>query len=107
MVKPHYQTSLSILQGIDPRQSESAHNAQSHYQPMFQSMSEIKSRKMNLENKCAMVEKQYLPYSAPNALIDCIAVIHMDGEEGRRECSFDPQCHRLAEIMGLYDGLLK
>jgi len=45
----------------------------------------------NLENKCATVEKTHLLYSAHNALIDCIAVIH--GEEGRIECSFDLKCH--------------
>jgi len=50
------------------------------------------------------VEKPHLPYLAHNAQIDSIAVIHTerDGEEGRIECSFDLQCHRLAEIMGLY-----
>ena len=50
--------------------------------PMFQSMSEIKSRKMNLENKCAMIETPHLPYSAPNAQIDSIAVIHMERRVG-------------------------
>jgi hypothetical protein len=37
---------------------------------------------MNLENKCAMVETPHLPYSAPNALIDSIAVIHMERRVG-------------------------
>jgi hypothetical protein len=45
-------------------------------------MSEIKSRKTNLENKCATVEKTHLLYSAHNALIDCIAVIHMERKVG-------------------------
>ena len=34
--------------------------------------------KTNLENKCATVETTHLLYSAHNALIDCIAVIHME-----------------------------
>ena len=37
---------------------------------------------MNFENKCATVEKPYLPYSAQNAQIDSIAVIHMEGRVG-------------------------
>jgi len=64
-VKPHYQTSLPRLKGIDPRWSGSAHNAQSQLAPVFQSKSEIKSQKMKFENKCATVEKPHLPYSAP------------------------------------------
>jgi hypothetical protein len=50
---------------------------------MFQSMSEIKSQKMNFENKCATVETPNLAYLAPNALIDRIAVIHMERREGQ------------------------
>jgi len=50
---------------------------------VFQSMSEIKSRKMNFENKCATVEKPHLPYFAHNAQIISIAVIHMEGRVGQ------------------------
>jgi hypothetical protein len=77
-VKPHYQTLLPRLQGIDPRRSGSAHNAQ----PGVSIDVEIKSRKTNLENKCATVEKTHLLYSAHNVLIDCIAVIHMERRVG-------------------------
>jgi len=45
-------------------------------------MSEIKMRKMNFENKCVTVEKPHLPYLAHNALIDCIAVVHMERRVG-------------------------
>ena len=63
---------------------------------MFQSMSEIKSQKMNFENKCATVEMPHLLYLAPFWGRD------PHGEEGGIDRSFDLQCQRLAEIMGLY-----
>jgi hypothetical protein len=40
------------------------------------------SIKMHRNDVCATVEKPHLPYSAPDALIDCIAVIHMERRVG-------------------------
>jgi hypothetical protein len=34
------------------------------------------------ENQCATVVTQHLAYLAPNALIDCIAVTHMERRVG-------------------------
>jgi len=64
-------------------------------------MSEIKTRKMNLENKCVTYGRDaastLFGARSPNRL-------HRrdpHGEEGGIERSFDLQCQRLAEVMGL------
>ena len=75
-VKCHYRPRIRRLQGIDPRRSGSASNAQSHYRPRH--FNDVRNQVTKRKKQCATVETLHLSKVAPNARIDSIAVTHME-----------------------------
>ncbi len=76
VVKCHYRPCIRRLQGIDPRRSGSASNAQSHYRPRH--FNDVRNQVTKRKKQCATVETLHLSKVAPNARIDSIAVTHME-----------------------------
>jgi hypothetical protein len=71
------------LYGIDPRWSEPANDVHSHCRPRCNNQPRKSSLKnWKLKNLRAFLETSQLLYAAPNAIIDRIAVTHMEWRVG-------------------------
>jgi hypothetical protein len=86
-VKCHYRPRIIRLNGIDPRWSEPANDVRSHCRPRCNNQPQKSSLKnWKLKNLRTFLETSQLLYAAPNAIIDSIAMTHMEWRVGWNVC---------------------